>query len=88
MPVGILAFARVWWMADADLIPAIAPASTAASTTVESLPLALDSAAEAGPSRQSAPAKRKYEVDVADREFCRKVSILLLISIASHAAAF
>ncbi|CAD6568176.1 MAG: accessory factor associated with RNA polymerase II [Tremellales sp. Tagirdzhanova-0007] len=52
---------------------AIAPASTAASTTVESLPLALDSAAEAGPSRQSAPAKRKYEVDVADREFCRKL---------------
>ncbi len=36
---------------------------------------ALDSTAEAGPSRQTAPAKRKYEVDVVDREFCRKVSL-------------
>lgn len=29
--------------------------------------------AEAGPSK-TAPAKRKYEVDVKDREFCKKVS--------------
>lgn len=29
--------------------------------------------AEAGPSRVAVSAKRKYEVDVADREFCRKV---------------
>jgi len=31
--------------------------------------------AEAGPSK-TAPAKRKYEVDVKDREFCKKVSWL------------
>ncbi len=53
----------------------LAPATTAASATVESMPSALDSTAEAGPSRQTAPAKRKYEVDVVDREFCRKVSL-------------
>lgn len=52
----------------------MAPAATAASSTVEAMPSVLDSATEAGPSRQTAPAKRKYEVDVGDREFCKKVS--------------
>jgi parafibromin len=35
--------------------------------------VALEATAEAGPSKV-APVKRKYEVDVADREFCKKVS--------------
>jgi hypothetical protein len=50
-----------------------APVPSAASATVESLSTALESTAEAGPSKV-APVKRKYEVDVADREFCKKVS--------------
>ncbi|KAK4684011.1 parafibromin, partial [Tremellales sp. Uapishka_1] len=41
------------------------------STIVENLPNALEHQAEAGPSRQTT--KRKYEVDVADREFCKKL---------------
>ncbi|WVF68538.1 hypothetical protein IAT40_003306 [Kwoniella sp. CBS 6097] len=45
---------------------------SAASATAEALPSALESA-EAGPSRSAAPNKRKYEVDVADREFCKKL---------------
>ena len=50
------------------------PAQTAASATVESLPGALESTAEAGPSKPAAPAKRRYEVDQADLEFCKRVS--------------
>ncbi|WVR08183.1 hypothetical protein IAU60_005229 [Kwoniella sp. DSM 27419] len=46
--------------------------ATAASATAEALPSALSSS-EAGPSRPAAPVKRKYEVDVADREFCKKL---------------
>ncbi|WWC92935.1 uncharacterized protein L201_007898 [Kwoniella dendrophila CBS 6074] len=45
---------------------------SAASATVEALPSALQST-EAGPSKPAAPIKRKYEVDVADREFCKKL---------------
>ncbi|WRT69552.1 uncharacterized protein IL334_006539 [Kwoniella shivajii] len=45
---------------------------SAASATVEALPSALQSA-EAGPSKPAAPIKRTYEVDVADREFCKKL---------------
>ncbi|WWD20179.1 hypothetical protein CI109_104655 [Kwoniella shandongensis] len=54
-----------------------AQATSAASATVESLPSALESATatttEAGPSRPAAAPKRKYEVDVVDREFCKKL---------------
>jgi parafibromin len=50
-----------------------APVPSAASATVESVSVALEATAEAGPSKV-APVKRKYEVDVADREFCKKVS--------------
>ncbi|OWT39442.1 parafibromin [Cryptococcus neoformans Bt1] len=46
---------------------------SAASATAEALPAALESAVEAGPSKASVQAKRKYEVDVIDREFCRKL---------------
>ncbi|ORY34845.1 RNA pol II accessory factor, Cdc73 family-domain-containing protein [Naematelia encephala] len=42
---------------------------SAASAAVEEL----NQQTEAGPSNTSAPAKRKYEVDVTDRDFCRKV---------------
>lgn len=49
-----------------------AEAAPARSTLAESIPAALETAAEAGPSK-AAPAKRVYEVDVADREFCKKV---------------
>ena len=58
-------------------LAALAPSTTAASATVESLPSALDH--EAGPSRTVAPAKRKYETDVADREFCKQVSFAVQI---------
>ncbi|WWC95492.1 hypothetical protein V866_002356 [Kwoniella sp. B9012] len=47
-------------------------APSAASATAEALPSALQSS-EAGPSKPAAPVKRKYEVDVADREFCKKL---------------
>ncbi|WWC73546.1 uncharacterized protein I206_107518 [Kwoniella pini CBS 10737] len=46
--------------------------ATAASATAEALPSALQSS-EAGPSKPAAPTKRKYEVDIADREFCKKL---------------
>nr|ODN91090.1 parafibromin [Cryptococcus depauperatus CBS 7841] len=46
---------------------------SAASTTAETLPLSLVSDLSAGSSGPSAPVKRKYEVDVVDREFCRKL---------------
>ncbi|WVQ79261.1 hypothetical protein IAT38_001357 [Cryptococcus sp. DSM 104549] len=49
------------------------PIESAASATAEALPSSLAPTAEAGPSRPAAPVKRKYEVDVADREFCRKL---------------
>lgn len=49
-------------------------AHAAASATVEALPGALESTAEAGPSKPAAPAKRRYEVDHADLEFCKRVS--------------
>jgi parafibromin len=52
-------------------VAALEPAASAASATVESLPSALDH--EAGPSKVAAPVKRKYEVDVKDREFCKRV---------------
>ncbi|WVW86789.1 hypothetical protein I302_108843 [Kwoniella bestiolae CBS 10118] len=45
---------------------------SAASATAEALPSALQSS-EAGPSKPAAAIKRKYEVDVADREFCKKL---------------
>lgn len=48
---------------------------TAVSAGPEGLPSALDSSADAGPSRATVSVKRKYEVDVADREFCRKVCL-------------
>ncbi|KAK8849549.1 hypothetical protein IAR55_004884 [Kwoniella newhampshirensis] len=54
-----------------------AQTTSAASATVESLPSALESAtsttAEAGPSRPAAVPKRKYEVDIVDREFCKRL---------------
>lgn len=53
---------------------------SAASATAEALPSALESTVEAGPSRASAQAKRKYEVDVIDREFCRKVNLALKVT--------
>ncbi|RXK34873.1 parafibromin [Tremella mesenterica] len=40
--------------------------------SAEGLSSALD-LSEAGPSRPAVPAKRKYEVDITDREFCRKL---------------
>ncbi|KGB77916.3 parafibromin [Cryptococcus deuterogattii R265] len=46
---------------------------SAASATAEALPSALVPSTEAGPSKVSAQTKRKYEVDVVDREFCRKL---------------
>jgi parafibromin len=49
----------------------VAPAITAASSVAEAVPLGLDSA---GMSKTAVPAKRKYEVDVVDREFCKRVS--------------
>lgn len=52
-------------------VAALEPAASAASATVESLPSALDH--KAGPSKVAAPVKRKYEVDVKDREFCKRV---------------
>ncbi|GFZ50052.1 hypothetical protein JCM24511_07805 [Saitozyma sp. JCM 24511] len=55
-----------------QLVPRAAPVPSAASATVEALSTALESTAEAGPSKV-APVKRKYEVDVADREFCKKL---------------
>ena len=45
--------------------------ATATSATAENLPIALES--EAGPSKTTAPAKRKYEVNQADLDFCKKV---------------
>lgn len=52
---------------------------SAASATAEALPAALELAVEAGPSKASVQAKRKYEVDVIDREFCRKVNLVLRV---------
>ncbi|WVQ75003.1 hypothetical protein IAR50_004611 [Cryptococcus sp. DSM 104548] len=46
--------------------------ASVASATAEALPSALV-ATQSGPSSAAVPAKRKYEVDVADREFCRKL---------------
>lgn len=61
-----------YWLAGLKLsVAALEPAASAASATVESLPSALDH--EAGPSKVAAPVKRKYEVDVKDREFCKRV---------------
>jgi parafibromin len=51
----------------------LAPVETATSATVEALPGALETTAEAGPSKPAAPAKRRYEVDQADLEFCKRV---------------
>lgn len=53
---------------------------SAASATAEALPSALVPSTEAGPSRVFAQAKRKYEVDVVDREFCRKVNLALIVT--------
>jgi hypothetical protein len=51
------------------------PTQAAASASVEALPGALESTAEAGPSKPAAPTKRRYEVDHADLEFCKRVSL-------------
>jgi parafibromin len=56
----------------------LAPVETATSATVEALPGALETTAEAGPSKPAAPAKRRYEVDQADLEFCKRVRHLEL----------
>lgn len=56
-----------------------APIESAASATVEGLPSALEHV-DAGPSKGNVLAKRKYEVDVVDREFCRKVGPSVSIS--------
>jgi parafibromin len=53
------------------------PVPTAAAPSADSLPAAAEASTEAGPSRTAPVPKRKYEVDVADREFCKRVGTVV-----------
>ena len=61
----------VHWIPLTLITAVLDPATTSVSATAEALPTELDSVA--GPSRPAAVAKRKYEVNQADLEFCKKV---------------